>query len=189
MEINCRGKGTQNMATRSTNRQFVWLNDIEVCKIAYLLSFPLLALNLFLIRQPVFEIKVPQVDNIFITLHEIGNFSILEAGVLVFGGMSILLLLIPIMKSFEWKYRWFIPAFVIAVVECVAVVFLNNKKNELVDDTLIGYIYSVLSIEIRLTASAWALLITNLIILGCMIKIMYDIRRNFIKYQLPLMQM
>ena len=103
--------------------------------------------------------------------------------------MSILLLLIPIMKSFEWKYRWFIPAFVIAVVECVAVVFLNNKKNELVDDTLIGYIYSVLSIEIRLTASAWALLITNLIILGCMIKIMYDIRRNFITYQLPLMQM
>lgn len=189
MEKNNREKGMQNMSTRSPHDLYVWLNDIEVCKIAYLLSFPLLVLNLFLIRQPVFEIIVPRVDNVFVTLHEIGYFSILEAGVLVFGGMSILLLLIPIMKSFEWKYRWFLPAFAIAAVECVAVVFLYNKKNELVDDTLIGYVYSILSIEIRLTASAWALLITNLIILVCMVKMMFDIRSNYIRYQLPLMQM
>ena len=146
-------------------------------------------LNLFLIRKPIFEIVVPQVDNVLITLHEIGNFSILEAGVLVFGGMSILLLLIPIMKSFEWKYRWFFPAFLITVVECISVVYLNIKKNELVEDTLLGYVYSILSIEVKLTASAWLLIVTNVLIMICAAKIMLDIRKNFIMYQLPLTQM
>ena len=189
MEINDKEIGRWNMSNRSAHGLLMWMNDIEVCKTAYLLTFPLLILNLFLIRQPIFEIIVPQVDNVFITLHEIGWFSILEAGALLLGGMSILLLLIPIMKSFEWKYRWFFPAFLIAVAECISVVYLNIKKNELIQNSLLGYIYSTLSIEVKLTVSAWLLLTTDVIILLCVAKIMLDIRKNYIKYEMPLKQL
>lgn len=167
---------------------FAWLNDIEVCKVAYFISFPLMILNLILIRQPFFEIIIPQMGARFYTLHEVGNLSVLEAGVLVFGGASILLLLVPVLKSFEWKYKWFLPGLMISVVECVAVLFFLIKKNELMNSTLIGAVYGFLSIEIQVTAAAWALLITNLLILVCMVKIIFDIRSNYVKYQLPLMQ-
>lgn len=177
------------MSKDYSNGPFAWLNDIEVCKIAYLLSFPLMVLNLILVRQPFFEIVVPRVETMRYTLHEVGYLSVLEAGVLIVGGASLLLLFIPMMKSFEWRYRWILPACLTSAVECAAVMYLNFKKNELVNETLIGSVYRFLSIEARLTASMWALLVINLLIFLCTIKMMYDIRSNFIKYQLPLMQM
>ena len=175
------------MTKRVFQGHLAWLNDVEVSKTAYFALFPLMVLNIILIRQPFFEINVPQVENFYITLHEIGIFSVLEAGVLVLGGVAILLLLIPIMKSFEWKYKWFMPSLALAIVECISILYLYGWKNELVEETLIGYVYQLLSIEVRFTASAWALFVFNVLVILFSVKVMIDIRNNYIKYQLPLM--
>ena len=159
-----------------------WLNDIEISKGPYLGSFLLLVLNIILIRQPFFEIDVPYLEKMAFALHDIKEFSGLGIGALILGIVSIFALIIPMLKFFEWKYRWFIPAAATAVIECAMTIYLIGKKNDLLESTLIGYTYQILSIEINLTASAWVLMAVNVLIMICSIKMLIDVKNNEIKY-------
>lgn len=90
--------------------------------------------------------------------------------------------MVPIIKFFEWKYRWFVPVIVASCVNFLGVLYLVFKKNELLDTTLEGLAYKLLSVEIRLTTSATVFVVTNLLVLVCVIKMIMDIWANERKF-------
>lgn len=159
-----------------------WLNDIEIGKATYLLSFPLIIWSLFLVGQPVFTYAIPQLGEFHLSLGEIDSLKWMKIIVYILGVTSILSLMIPMIKFFEWKYRWFLPAAVTAIVNCAGVFFLVSKKNEALEKTLAGYVYQLLSFDIRLTFHAKLFVAVNLLILACTAKMMLDIKNNEIKY-------
>lgn len=161
---------------------FAWLADIEINKGPYLISFVLLVLGIILVRQPFFEITPAFTEPTAVTLHEIDGLNKLEVGAIILNVISILALLVPMLKFFEWKYRWFIPTVVSSLIECVISFYLINKKNEIYESTLIGLTMKYLSIDVTLTKSACILLTTFVLTLICGLKMLIDVKNNQIIY-------
>lgn len=159
-----------------------WLNYIEITKGPYLASFVLLVMNIILVRQAFFTIDIPYMDSTTFALHEVKELSGLGFVALILGCLSVFTLLIPLIKFFEWKYMWFVPTAATALVETVAAFYLIAQKNELMQNSLIGYAYELLSIEINLTATAWMLIAVNIVLLVFSTKMMVDLRRNEMLY-------
>ena len=159
-----------------------WLNDIEITKGPYLASIFLLVLNIVLVRQPFFTIDIPYMESMIFALHEVTELSTLSFIAIILGAVSIFALLVPILKFFEWKYQWFVPVAGTALTESVAAAYILIKKNELMEKTLIGYAYQLLSIEINLTATAWMFIIANAVLVLCSVKMLIDIKNNVRTY-------
>lgn len=157
---------------------FAWLNDIEITKGPYLASFLLLALNLFLVRQPFFTIDIPYMDSMTFALHEVKELSIFGFIALILGAVSIFALLVPIIKFFEWKYIWFIPSSVTGLYGIAAAFYLIAQKNRLMENSLIGYAYDLFSIEINVTTTGWMLMLVNIAILLLSVKMLVDVKKN-----------
>lgn len=155
-----------------------WLNDIEITKGPYLASILLLVLNIILVRQPFFTIDIPYTESMTFALHEVTELSTLSFIAIILGAVSIFALLVPILKFFEWKYQWFVPAAATGLIESIAAVYILVKKNELMEDTLIGYAYQLFSIEINLTATAWMLIAVNVVLLVLSVKMLIDVKNN-----------
>lgn len=159
-----------------------WLNDIEITKTPYLGSIILLIINLLLIRKPLFSIDVPYMDSMQYALHEISEFSSFGFAALIMGILSVFCILVPLAKFFEWKYRWFIPVAATSLFETIGAIFLIAKKSELMEKSLIGYAYELLSIEINITASACLLIVVNIMLLVFSVKMLIDVKNNERKY-------
>lgn len=159
-----------------------WLNDIEITKWPYLTSIVLLVMNIIFVRQAFFTIDIPYMDSMTFALHEIKELSGFGFVALILGGLSVFTLLVPLVKFFEWKYMWFIPTAATALVETVAALYLIARKNELMKNSLIGYAYELLSIEINLTPAAWMLIAVNIVLLAFSAKMMRDLKRNEMLY-------
>ena len=165
--------------------KLAWLNDIEIGKVSYLTSILLLILNLIMIRLPMFSIKIPYVDPMTFAFHDVEELAGFEVCAYILGAISLIALIFPMLKFFEWRYRWFIPVGVTVLVESVTMFLLIQKKNEMLENTLIGYAYQLFSVQIRLTANAWLFMFINLLLMGCVVKILIDIWINHIMYRLP----
>ena len=159
-----------------------WLNDIEIAKTPYLLSILLLIINLLLIRKPFFTIDIPYMDSVQYALHEISEFSDFAFAAMILGILSVFCMLIPLAKYFEWKYRWFLPVLATGLLETIGAFFLISKKTELLEESLIGYVYELLAIEINLTATAWLLIGINIVLMVFSVKMLVDIKNNERKY-------
>lgn len=175
--VNARGK-----SYRCPEGPWAWLNDIEISKGPYLASILLLIINLFLIRQPFFSIDVPYMDPIKYALHEVSELSVLSTGAIILGFVSVFCIFVPIVKFFEWKYRWFVPVAATGIIETIGMIILISKKNDLMENTLIGYAYELLSIEINLTVSAWMLIVVNAAVFVLSVKMLLDVKENERKY-------
>lgn len=159
----------------------LWVNDIEISKTPYIATIILLILGIILSRQPVFEISGLG-QTLPYALHEVEALRWASMGIIVLNIVCIILLLIPMMKMFEWKTRWFAPVGVVSLVECGAAVFILGKKNELLETTLVGYVYKMLEIKVNITATGWALIITFVLTFVCAVKMLVDVKNNEIKY-------
>lgn len=159
-----------------------WLNDIEISKAPYLTSFLLLAVNMYLIGQPFFAINIPYTDSVLVALREVKELYIFWIAAIILGAISIIALIIPMIKFFEWKYRWFTPVVATSAIELAAVVFMVSQKNNLLENTLIGYAYQLFSIDINLTATAWLFIALNVALAVCSIKMLIDIKNNVRTY-------
>lgn len=157
---------------------FAWLNDIEITKGPYLAAFLLLVLNLILVRQPFFTIDIPYMDSMTFALHEVRELSTFGFIALILGVASIFALIIPLIKFFEWKYIWFIPSAVTGLFGTVAAFYLIAQKNNLMENSLLGYTYELFSIEINVTATGWMLVLANIALLVLSIKMLVDINKN-----------
>lgn len=157
---------------------FIWLNDIEVSIGSYCASLFLAVLNLVLIRRPLFTVSAPYMEAMTYALGDIQGLNAIEICAVILGVFSILGLIFPLLKCFEWKYRWFVPVAVMGLAENVLLIYLFNKRNDLLQDTLIGNIYNLLSIKIEIASNAWFLLMANGLLLVCVARIMLDIYKN-----------
>ena len=159
-----------------------WLNDIEITKTPYLASILLLIVNIILVRQSFFSIDIPYMGSMKYALHDVSEFSGLSFAAMILGFVSVFCLLVPLIKFFEWKYMWFIPTAATGLIETIVAFYLIAKKNELLENTLIGYAYELLSIELNLTATAWLLIAVNIVIIALSIKMFIDLKDNERKY-------
>lgn len=155
-----------------------WLNDIEISKVPYLCAFILLFLSMVLIRQPAFVIEVPYIDDLKFALHEVEELKKFGLASMILCGVSLVSLLVPMMKFFEWKPRWFYVTAFTAIANCGAVAFMLGKKQELLETTLLGYAYELLSIDIKLTAPAWMFVFVNVFLMICSVKMLIDVKKN-----------
>ena len=155
-----------------------WLNDIEISKGPYLASFFLLVANIVLLRQDFFTIDIPYMDSMTFALHEVKELSAFGFIGLILGVASIITLMIPMLKFFEWKYIWFIPTAVTGLVDTLAAFYLIIQKNDLMETSLIGYAYELLSIEINVTAAGWVLILVSIALLALSVKMLLDIKNN-----------
>lgn len=155
-----------------------WLNDIEIMKLPYIGSFALLLLNMVLIRQPVFTIELPYIDDLEYALHEVAELKKFGLTSIILCVVSFVSLLVPMMKFFEWKPRWFYAAMFTAVANCGILAFMMGKKQELLETTLLGYAYELLSIDIKLTVYAWMFVFVNVLLVICSVKMLMDVKKN-----------
>lgn len=155
-----------------------WLNDIEITKGPYFVAILLLIADIVLIRQPFFSIDIPYAGSMSITLHEVNALSVFSLVGVILNVASVFALLVPLIKFFEWKYMWFVPAAVTSMVDIVAMAYIVKQKNNLLENTLIGYVYQWLTIEVDVTTTAWIFFAVNIVLLLCSIKMLTDIKNN-----------
>lgn len=180
-----------------------WLNDIEIGKITYLAAFPLLLLSLVVIGKPVLTVTAPYVGTVEFSLAQLGQMNRLRIAVYIFNVASCFFLAFPMIKFFEWRFKWILPVAVVSAIECVGVLLLSARKNTILENALLslasglfsvplgdgatgqllaGLASDLLSINIQLTAGAWLFFAIELLVLLCCVKMLMDIRHNDIQY-------
>lgn len=162
---------------RTVSGPFAWLADIEIARGPYLASFGLLILGMVLVRLPFYEVTAFGVS-VSLALHEVPDLEWASTGVMVLNVVSLATLVFPMLKYFEWKYMWFVPTAVAAVVELSTAVYLVLKVKDVLANSAIGIIYDYLSVEIYITFSGWLLLLSIAATLICSIKMLIDISNN-----------
>lgn len=153
---------------------FAWLADIEITKGPYLAAFGLMVLGLVLVRRPFFEISLLG-ESIASAFQNIEELKWMGWGIIVLNIASIAALVFPLLKFFEWKYRWFVLTGMSAVVELGALLYFVVRLREELANTVVGAIYNFLSAEVNITFTGWLLIMTVFATLVCSVKMLLDI--------------
>lgn len=174
-------EGQENYFGSKVIRFFtVWITDIEVNKVAYNALFCLLILGITLVNQPILEIT-SAVGDTSIAIADIEGLSWINTGVVVLSIISFACLLMPNLVPLEWKLKWIMPATITSALECGVIIYLLVKIDDMMGtilDDMMDAILNILLVEVHLTASGWALIVTCALTLVCAIKVIWDIYNN-----------
>ena len=163
---------------RSFGGVLAWMNDIEVHVGAYLAAALFLIVGIFLINQPLFEVTVPILGANEITASMIPGLQWAKVAVAVLNLAALFMLIFPMLKFFEWKYRWFLPVLAVFAVEAAASIAILMMKEKIVGDSVVNAAMELFSIEITATVYTWLFLAVSVLGVGTALKLVLDIKKN-----------
>lgn len=154
-----------------------WLADIEVNVIAYFSAIIALILSVIAAHLPIIEITAYGYAETY-KLSEISELAWMKTTVGVLNLVSVFCLLVPVLKPFEWKHRWFVPVVLTAICEFVGAISLLVMKEKIIKETIIGAMYSLLAIDLEMSL-AWAMFtVMSVVVFVCTVVMLKDVIRD-----------
>lgn len=177
-------RNTEKKIWYQDNPLLGWVLDIEITKAPYLITLAIMSVSVILYFCPFASISAPYMETMKFTLLEVDEISAYAIAGIILNIVSLGAILIPIGWFYEWKCKWFVFPIICALYDSGLVMYFNGKRNELLKNSMLGYIYDYLSIDLELTLAAWLLFVLAIVALLCGIKMFIDVKNNKRFYQL-----